>query len=119
MSALQITRAPAQALSALEQGAIVTDLPAWRICSDGVAIERTLVFPDFIAVMGFMMQTAFQAEVLDHHPEWSNVYNRLHIRLTTHDLGGLSDRDLALARIIEALAATSAPENPDPVENPA
>ena len=65
--------------------------------------KPTLVFGDFSEAFGFMTRVALVAEQHDHHPEWFNVYNRLEITLTTHDAGGLSQRDLAMAKAIEAL----------------
>jgi 4a-hydroxytetrahydrobiopterin dehydratase len=67
------------------------------------AITRTFTFADFSAAWGFMCRVALAAEKLDHHPEWSNVWNKVVIVLATHDAGGLSDRDVALARAIDAL----------------
>lgn len=69
------------------------------------AIQRRFSFADFSAAFGFMTRVALLAEAADHHPEWSNVYNRVDIVLTTHDAGGLSARDVAMARAIDALAA--------------
>lgn len=80
-------------------GALAT-VPGWRQAGDG--IERRYVFGDFAAAFGFMARVALLAEKADHHPEWSNVYNRVDIRLTTHDAGGLSSRDFSLARAIDA-----------------
>ncbi|MFO0284760.1 MAG: 4a-hydroxytetrahydrobiopterin dehydratase, partial [Brevundimonas sp.] len=68
------------------------------------AIVRELSFADFNAAFGFMTRVALMADKLDHHPEWSNVYNRVTLLLTTHDAGGLTDRDLTLARFIDAAA---------------
>lgn len=70
------------------------------------ALECKLVFADFRQAFGFMTEVAILAERADHHPEWSNVYNRLHIVLTTHDAGGITSRDIDLATAIDqALAA--------------
>ncbi len=80
--------------------AAMLTVPGWEQRGDG--IERRYVFSDFAAAFGFMARVALLAEKADHHPEWSNVYNRVDIRLTTHDAGGLSDRDFALARAIDA-----------------
>ncbi|MEE4191579.1 MAG: 4a-hydroxytetrahydrobiopterin dehydratase [Halieaceae bacterium] len=77
------------------------DLPEWR--REGGAIERSLQFDDFVAAFAFMSSVALLAERANHHPEWSNVYNRVHIRLTTHDAGGLTRRDLELADEIDRL----------------
>jgi 4a-hydroxytetrahydrobiopterin dehydratase len=71
--------------------------------SDGAALTRELRFADFAEAWGFMCRAALIAEKMDHHPEWSNVYNRVSIRLTTHDAGGLTDKDAALARAINAI----------------
>jgi len=76
----------------------------WTLSSDGTAIERTYRFGDFRAALAWMVRAGFEAEAMDHHPEWSNVYNRVVVRLTTHDTGGLTDRDIRLAERMEAIA---------------
>ena len=79
-------------------------LPLWRAHGgDRPAIARSLSFTDFNAAFGFMTRVALLADQIDHHPEWSNVYNRVHITLTTHDVDGLSTRDVAMARAIDAM----------------
>jgi len=78
----------------------LASLPDWTRKADG--IERTYKFADFVEAFAFMTRVALLAEKADHHPEWSNVYNRVEIRLTTHDAGGLSQRDFALAKAIDA-----------------
>lgn len=78
-------------------------LPGWRLLPDRDAIARDFKFKDFSAAWGFMARVALLAERHDHHPEWSNVYNRVAITLTTHDAGGLSARDVALAQAIDAI----------------
>lgn len=78
-------------------------LPGWELRADGLAIERKLRFGDFGEAFAFMTRVAIEAEKVDHHPEWFNVYNRVEITLTTHDAGGLSARDVALAKFIESL----------------
>jgi len=80
--------------------AALASLPDWTRKADG--IERTYKFADFVEAFAFMTRVALLAEKADHHPEWSNVYNRVEIRLTTHDAGGLSQRDFALAKAIDA-----------------
>lgn len=95
-----------QTLSAEERDALLRSLPNWRLLEDRDAIVRELVFEDFSAAWGFMSRVALLAERMDHHPEWSNTYNRLRIVLTSHDAGGLSSRDAAMARSIEALWAS-------------
>ncbi len=77
----------------------LVDLPGWTRNGDG--IDRRYVFRDFTEAFGFMARVALLAEKADHHPEWSNVYNKVDIRLTTHEAGGLSTRDFALARAID------------------
>jgi len=79
-------------------------LPEWTLRDDGCAIEREFRFRDFSRAWAFMSRVALLAEKHDHHPEWSNVYNRVAITLTTHDAGGLSARDTAMARAIDKLA---------------
>ena len=67
------------------------------------AIKKTFLFQDFNEVFGFMTRIALKADAMNHHPEWFNVYNRVEITLSTHDVGGLSDRDVTLANFIETL----------------
>jgi 4a-hydroxytetrahydrobiopterin dehydratase len=81
------------------------DLHDWTLEEGGLAITRRFVFRDFNAAFGFMTQVALHAERHDHHPEWSNVYNRVDIRLTTHDAGGLTERDFTLARHCDGVHA--------------
>jgi len=95
---------PIARLTPAERDAALADLPQWSLRGDGLAIERELRFADFSAAFGFMTRVALYAEQADHHPEWSNVYNRVAITLTTHDAGGLSARDVAMARAIDAIA---------------
>lgn len=81
-------------------------LPLWRAHGgDRPAIERRLVFADFNAAFGFMTRVALLADRVDHHPEWSNVYNRVEVLLTTHDAGGVTDKDVDMARFIDRAAA--------------
>jgi 4a-hydroxytetrahydrobiopterin dehydratase len=77
--------------------------PDWTVDSDGSTMTRQLKFADFSEAFAFMTRVALLAETADHHPEWSNVYNRLDIRLTTHDAGGLSARDAAMAQAIDRM----------------
>ncbi len=78
-------------------------LPGWRLAEGRDAIRREFRFRDFSEAWGFMARVALLAEAQDHHPEWSNTYNRVEVLLTTHDAGGLSERDLRLARAIDGL----------------
>ncbi|MEZ5680263.1 MAG: 4a-hydroxytetrahydrobiopterin dehydratase [Erythrobacter sp.] len=80
-------------------------LCGWQLARDGAAIERKFEFADFSEAFAFMTRVAMIAETRDHHPEWFNVYNRVEITLTTHDAGGLSLRDVKMARKIDALLA--------------
>lgn len=79
-------------------------LPGWRVEDDGKAITCQLRFADFNAAFALITRVALLAERMDHHPEWSNVYNRVTIRLTTHDAGGVTERDITMARAIERYA---------------
>ncbi len=76
-------------------------LPDWKL--DGEHLKRSFKFGSFVEAFGFMARVALLAEKADHHPEWFNVYNRVDIALTTHDAAGLSARDVALAKAIDAL----------------
>ena len=82
---------------------LLAEAPGWKLREDGKAITRTFKFEDFNAAFGFMTRVALYADKHDHHPEWSNVYNRVEITLTTHDADGLSARDGAMARAIAAM----------------
>ncbi|MEJ5978702.1 4a-hydroxytetrahydrobiopterin dehydratase [Novosphingobium sp. PS1R-30] len=84
-----------------ERDAALAELTGWALRDDGLAIVRTFKFADFAEAFGFMTRAAIEAEKADHHPEWFNVYNRVEITLTTHDAGGLSVRDVSLARLID------------------
>lgn len=79
-------------------------LPHWRLAEGRDALHRAFRFRDFSEAWGFMSRVALLAEAQDHHPEWSNVYGRVEITLTTHDAGGLSQRDMKLAQAIDGLA---------------
>lgn len=86
-----------------ERAAAMATLPGWTVRADGLAIMRTFGFADFSEAFGFMTRVALLAEKSDHHPEWFNVYNRVEITLTTHDAGGISQRDVKMARAIGAM----------------
>ncbi len=94
---------PIARLTQAECNAALAELPGWSLSADGLAILREFKFADFSEAFGFMARVALAAEKADHHPEWSNVYNRVQITLTTHDAGGLSKRDVAMARAIDAM----------------
>jgi 4a-hydroxytetrahydrobiopterin dehydratase len=80
-------------------------LEGWELNEN--ALETTFEFQNFREAFTLMTRIAFECEAQDHHPDWSNVYNRLHIRLNTHDAGGVTEKDFKLARTIEALVSTS------------
>lgn len=80
-------------------------LPGWTAVAGRDAIARTYRFRDFNRAFGFMTRVALAAEKLDHHPEWSNVYSRVEVVLTTHSAGGVTERDLILAQIMDEAAA--------------
>jgi 4a-hydroxytetrahydrobiopterin dehydratase len=69
------------------------------------ALRREYTFPNFVTAFGFMAQAALIAERMNHHPEWTNVYNRVHVTLETHDVGGLTADDLALSAAMDGIAA--------------
>ena len=86
----------------LDPAEALKSLPDWRVADDArPALTRTLRFADFNAAFGFMTRVALLADKADHHPEWSNVYNRVEVLLTTHDAGGVTERDVAMARFID------------------
>ena len=95
-----VTREPlddAQIAAALEQ------LPSWQLVAG--KLHRDFKFADFVSAFGFMTQAAIVAEAMDHHPEWFNVYSRVSVDLTTHDVGGLTQLDVQLAMRMNAIAA--------------
>ncbi len=87
-----------------ERDRALTSVPEWSLVEGRDAIMRKLVFANFNEAFGFMTRVAMQAEKLDHHPEWSNVYKNVEITLTTHDAGGLTELDFKLARFIDKAA---------------
>jgi 4a-hydroxytetrahydrobiopterin dehydratase len=94
---------PIPRLTDAERAVALAGLPGWTLRPDGLAISRDFKFADFTEAFAFMTRVALHAEKADHHPEWSNVYNRVQVTLTTHDAGGLSQRDVNLAKAIDAL----------------
>lgn len=81
---------------------------AWVLSADGCAIERLYEFADFSSAFAFMTRVALVAEQHNHHPEWMNVYNRVNVRWTTHDVDGLSARDIELAKLCDGFAEKEA-----------
>ena len=90
-------------LSEAERADALEGLPDWDHDEARDSITRVFTFTDFSEAFAFMTRVALLAESADHHPEWSNVYNRVEILLTTHDAGGLSERDIEMAEAIDAL----------------
>ena len=76
----------------------------WDLLESPQSVQKTYVFEDFTAAFAFMTQAAIWAEKWNHHPDWSNSYRRVVVELTTHDVGGLSDLDLKLARKMDEIA---------------
>ena len=87
--------------------AALLELPGWSTQSGRDAVTRRLRFADFSTAFGFMTRVALAAEAMDHHPDWTNVYNRVEITLTTHSAGGVTELDLEFARRIDAFAAAA------------
>ena len=92
-------------LDTAARAALGKTLPQWTLVAGRDAIRRDWTFRDFNEAWGFMNRVALLAESQNHHPEWSNVWNRVRIELSTHDAGGLTDNDVTLARAIDALLA--------------
>ncbi|WP_140631204.1 4a-hydroxytetrahydrobiopterin dehydratase [Methylibium rhizosphaerae] len=92
-------------LNAEQRSQLLAQLPGWNLHPSRDAICRNFSFADFSAAWGFMNRVALEAERMNHHPEWSNVWNRVEVVLTTHDAGGLSMLDVRLAGHIDRLAA--------------
>ena len=86
------------------RAAALAGLKGWAEVQGRDAIRKEFRFKDFNAAFGFMARVALQAERMDHHPEWSNVYNRVDVTLATHDAGGLTARDVTLARFMDDTA---------------
>ena len=86
-----------------ERDQLLKDCPEWELAREGKAIMRTFQFADFSEAWGFMSRVALIADSQDHHPEWFNVYAKVEVTLTTHDAGGLSQRDAVMANAIDGL----------------
>mmetsp|Transcript_15466 Transcript_15466/g.39095 ORF Transcript_15466/g.39095 Transcript_15466/m.39095 type:complete len:104 (+) Transcript_15466:41-352(+) len=92
---------PPARLSPEQVAVALRRVPLWQ--AGETAIQRTFVFRDFNQAWGFMSRVALQAEKADHHPEWFNVYNRVEVKLNTHDCGGISEKDFALAEEMDTV----------------
>ena len=103
---------------------VLSQLPVWAAApGERDAIRRQVVFGDFSRAFGFMTRVAMQAEKLDHHPEWSNVYSKVDIVLTTHDAGGVTELDVEMAKFIDGVAlqcgaVDATPKRPRPKPPP-
>ncbi len=91
-------------LAGEERKAALQRVPAWRLVEGKDAIVRSFTFRDFNEAFGFMTRAALAAEKMDHHPDWSNSYKTVVVRLTSHDAGGLTERDLTLAKKMDEIA---------------
>ena len=90
-------------LSDADIASALQELPAWTVHE--AKLHRKYVFPDFAHAMGFLALATPKIEKMDHHPEWSGVYNRINVDLTTHSAGGITQRDVDLAKLLESIAA--------------
>ena len=95
----------AQKLDDRERRAGLAGLQGWEEADGGKAITRTYIFTDFPAAFAFMTRSALAAERMDHHPEWSNTYNRVAVTLSTHSASGVTDLDLRLAALMDQAAS--------------
>jgi len=86
-----------------EVGRSLAGMPGWTV--ENGKLHRQYQFPDFVHAFGFMATAAIGIEKMGHHPEWANVYNRVTVDLTTHDAGGISEKDFDLARLLDEIAS--------------
>ena len=96
---------PATKLSDAERDAALRGVPGWNLSADGASISRSFVFANFNAAFGWMTRVALLAERMNHHPDWSNSYRNVEVTLTSHDAGGLTERDFRLAAAIDQLGS--------------
>ena len=92
-----------EALRGTQRRQALSGLTAWEDMTERDAIRKTFIFHNFNEAFAFMTRVAMEAEKQDHHPEWSNVYNRVEVVLTTHDAGGVSEKDVHLAGFMDGL----------------
>lgn len=90
-------------ISAEDRATALAGLPGWREDRGGETLCKDFKFKDFSEAFGFMTRAALLAEQMDHHPEWFNVYNRVEVTLTTHDAGGITQRDIKMAQFMDSL----------------
>jgi 4a-hydroxytetrahydrobiopterin dehydratase len=91
-------------LTAAQRKTALAALKGWKAVDGRDAIAKSFKFADFNTAFGFMTRVALAAEKSDHHPEWFNVYNKVDVTLSTHDAGGVTEKDIALAKFIELAA---------------
>jgi 4a-hydroxytetrahydrobiopterin dehydratase len=91
-------------LDAKARAAALKALKGWKEAKGGEAIAKNFKFKDFNEAFGFMTRVALLADKMDHHPEWFNVYNRVEVMLSTHDAGGVTQNDIAMAKAMNAWA---------------
>jgi 4a-hydroxytetrahydrobiopterin dehydratase len=94
----------AEKLPTTEIAKRLQELDGWILSNDALSISKTFKFGNFVEAFGFMTECAIHAEKLDHHPEWSNVYKTVEVKLTTHSANGLTELDFSLARKMEKAA---------------
>ena len=94
----------AQKLDEAARKGLAARLPGWTMATGRDAIQRTFKFKDFSEAFGFMARAALVAEKMDHHPEWTNVWNRVDVTLSTHSAGGLTELDVKLAEAMDKIA---------------
>ena len=97
----------AEKLTAKEKTAALAKLKGWKKLRGRDAIQKQYVFADFNAAFAWMSRVAMQAEKLDHHPEWDNVYKTVNVVLSTHDAGGVSALDIAMAKFMDKTAGAA------------
>ncbi|MGF6780504.1 4a-hydroxytetrahydrobiopterin dehydratase [Paraburkholderia sp. GAS334] len=93
-----------QKLTSEARATQLSHLDGWQVASGRDAIQRQFQFADFNEAFGFMTRVAIKAQEMDHHPEWFNVYNKVDITLSTHEVNGVTERDIAMARFIDGIA---------------
>ncbi|SMG37559.1 pterin-4-alpha-carbinolamine dehydratase [Paraburkholderia susongensis] len=92
-----------QKLTSAERAQQLATLKGWQAVEDRDAIRRAFEFADFNEAFGFMTRVAIKAQEMDHHPEWFNVYSKVEITLSTHEVNGVTERDIRLARFIDSV----------------
>ncbi len=100
-----MTDRPTSAMLETERAAALESLTGWAYDENARAITKTFMFTDFSEAWGFMNRAALLAEKMDHHPEWFNVYNRVEVKMTTHDADGVTSLDIEMATAMESFAA--------------